>query len=206
MGIQLGTPQVCYGRGRCTYATGTCVCDRGYSGDGCNTCASGYIRFSDAGPCVYMRGSATTCTDGVKNGQEEGVDCGGPDCPQCVIIRGFKKWSGPQVLFLLLYIVLPIVCTILVCIGVVWAYRRCRSSHNRSLSQVYPASAAGGPRRKSAMVLTSKKVRVMPIQGDWSESGDSTAQFKRDAQAAGLVTIAENLVVDWAGHEKSKKR
>src|SRR3954462_10695053 len=24
-----------------------------------------------------------TCTDGVKNGRETGVDCGGPDCPAC---------------------------------------------------------------------------------------------------------------------------
>ncbi len=28
-------------------------------------------------------GSAPTCTDGVQNGQETGVDCGGPDCPSC---------------------------------------------------------------------------------------------------------------------------
>lgn len=24
-----------------------------------------------------------TCTDGIQNGQETGVDCGGPDCPAC---------------------------------------------------------------------------------------------------------------------------
>jgi len=28
-------------------------------------------------------GTAPTCTDGVQNGQETGVDCGGPDCPAC---------------------------------------------------------------------------------------------------------------------------
>ncbi|MEL6141401.1 MAG: T9SS type A sorting domain-containing protein, partial [Bacteroidota bacterium] len=28
-------------------------------------------------------GSQPTCTDGIQNGQETGVDCGGPDCPAC---------------------------------------------------------------------------------------------------------------------------
>jgi hypothetical protein len=28
-------------------------------------------------------GTTPTCTDGIQNGQETGVDCGGPDCPAC---------------------------------------------------------------------------------------------------------------------------
>ncbi len=28
-------------------------------------------------------GGGPTCTDGIQNGQETGVDCGGPDCPPC---------------------------------------------------------------------------------------------------------------------------
>lgn len=28
-------------------------------------------------------GSTASCTDGVQNGQETGLDCGGPDCPPC---------------------------------------------------------------------------------------------------------------------------
>ncbi|MEO0734664.1 MAG: T9SS type A sorting domain-containing protein, partial [Bacteroidota bacterium] len=28
-------------------------------------------------------GTAPTCNDGIQNGQETGVDCGGPDCPAC---------------------------------------------------------------------------------------------------------------------------
>ena len=28
-------------------------------------------------------GGGSTCTDGIQNGQETGVDCGGPDCPGC---------------------------------------------------------------------------------------------------------------------------
>jgi hypothetical protein len=34
--------------------------------------------------CVNGVTSAPTCTDGVKNGQETGIDCGGPSCAPCV--------------------------------------------------------------------------------------------------------------------------
>lgn len=33
-------------------------------------------------------GTPPTCTDGVQNGQETGVDCGGPDCPPCAPCSG----------------------------------------------------------------------------------------------------------------------
>jgi hypothetical protein len=32
---------------------------------------------------VSLSGSTATCDDGVKNGNEMGVDCGGPNCPSC---------------------------------------------------------------------------------------------------------------------------
>lgn len=31
------------------------------------------------GPCA----ACPTCSDGVQNGNETGIDCGGPDCPEC---------------------------------------------------------------------------------------------------------------------------
>ncbi|MEL6635121.1 MAG: zinc-dependent metalloprotease [Bacteroidota bacterium] len=33
--------------------------------------------------CLTNCGSGPTCSDGIQNGQETGVDCGGPDCPPC---------------------------------------------------------------------------------------------------------------------------
>ncbi|MBX2875036.1 MAG: S8 family serine peptidase, partial [Saprospiraceae bacterium] len=59
--------------------------------------ASTQFRFrcdaSDNGDYVYIDNIAIigcdgnpvepTCTDGIQNGQETGVDCGGPDCPDC---------------------------------------------------------------------------------------------------------------------------
>ena len=41
------------------------------------TCGSG--KHCNAGTCV-----SDTCADGIKNGGETDVDCGGPDCPPCV--------------------------------------------------------------------------------------------------------------------------
>ncbi len=33
--------------------------------------------------CLSTCGGGPTCNDGIQNGQETGVDCGGPDCPAC---------------------------------------------------------------------------------------------------------------------------
>ncbi|MCB0639531.1 MAG: T9SS type A sorting domain-containing protein [Lewinella sp.] len=33
--------------------------------------------------CIDSSGGGPTCDDGVQNGNETGVDCGGPDCPAC---------------------------------------------------------------------------------------------------------------------------
>jgi hypothetical protein len=34
-----------------------------------------------------------TCSDGIKNGSETGVDCGGPDCPRCPTGQGCASRS-----------------------------------------------------------------------------------------------------------------
>ncbi|NND95209.1 MAG: T9SS type A sorting domain-containing protein [Flavobacteriales bacterium] len=41
---------------------------------------SAYI---DSSPCVANCAPSTSCSDGIQNGNETGVDCGGPDCPAC---------------------------------------------------------------------------------------------------------------------------
>ncbi|MCO6475864.1 MAG: hypothetical protein J5I94_04545 [Phaeodactylibacter sp.] len=39
-----------------------------------------------------------TCTDGIQNGEETGIDCGGPDCPPCEIgVQGRWQSSGDNV-------------------------------------------------------------------------------------------------------------
>ncbi|MEO1626293.1 MAG: T9SS type A sorting domain-containing protein [Bacteroidota bacterium] len=48
-----------------------------------NTLASGGV-FQFQETTNFCLGVTATCTDGIQNGQETGIDCGGPDCPPCV--------------------------------------------------------------------------------------------------------------------------
>ncbi|WP_452220573.1 M43 family zinc metalloprotease [Lacinutrix salivirga] len=53
---------------------------------GSNTLASGgSFTASDTTNFCFGGGPAPTCSDGVQNGNETGVDCGGPDCAPCVV-------------------------------------------------------------------------------------------------------------------------
>jgi hypothetical protein len=36
-----------------------------------------------SGRCLFLPGALVSCEDGVRNGNEAGVDCGGPNCPSC---------------------------------------------------------------------------------------------------------------------------
>lgn len=74
---------LCGGKGRClagSGGTGVCGCLGSAEGEACETCAVGFVRAGLAG-CV--RAAAPTCFDGVKNGNETGVDCGGHLCKTC---------------------------------------------------------------------------------------------------------------------------
>ncbi len=43
-------------------------------------------RVNALGALQSASGNPPTCTDGVQNGQETGVDCGGPTCPACPVV------------------------------------------------------------------------------------------------------------------------
>ncbi len=52
--------------------------------DGTNTIASGgAFGSSESTAFCTGGGGGPTCDDGIQNGEETGVDCGGPDCPAC---------------------------------------------------------------------------------------------------------------------------
>lgn len=74
--------KVCSGHGTCLGLSGYCSCYKGYSGASCSVCSPSHasITRSDAVSCVFLPGAMTSCNDGVRNGNEEGVDCGGPVC------------------------------------------------------------------------------------------------------------------------------
>jgi Cys-rich repeat protein len=61
-------PQLCDGAGRCVQCLASTDCPEGQSCAG-GTCIPG------------------SCSDGVKNGQETDVDCGGGTCPPCAVTR-----------------------------------------------------------------------------------------------------------------------
>ena len=48
-----------------------------------NEYANGRVNAFGALQAAGGGGGGPTCTDGIQNGQETGVDCGGPDCPAC---------------------------------------------------------------------------------------------------------------------------
>jgi subtilisin family serine protease len=48
--------------------------------------ANGRVNALGALQAAGAGGGGSTCTDGVQNGQETGVDCGGPSCPACPVV------------------------------------------------------------------------------------------------------------------------
>nr|MBK7790372.1 T9SS type A sorting domain-containing protein [Saprospiraceae bacterium] len=51
--------------------------------NGSNVASGGQFTFSQTKSFCINTSSGPTCTDGIKNGQETGIDCGGPTCPPC---------------------------------------------------------------------------------------------------------------------------
>jgi hypothetical protein len=62
---------------------GCALCGVGKVCDGGGDCASGVCT---AGKCIAS--STPSCTDGIKNGDETDVDCGGGTCPACGYMKG----------------------------------------------------------------------------------------------------------------------
>jgi hypothetical protein len=47
---------------------------------------------------VFLPGALTSCSDGVRNGNEAGVDCGGPNCGPCPELPAMDGAGGTKVL------------------------------------------------------------------------------------------------------------
>ena len=61
--------------GACSNINVSGQCEKCTVGSGCGNNAD-----CSSGVCLDSACVAASCTDGVKNGGEAGVDCGGPDC------------------------------------------------------------------------------------------------------------------------------
>ena len=69
-----------YGDGICcSYGSGSYT----VSGGGSTLASGGSFASSDSTPFCVGGGPAPTCNDGIQNGDETGVDCGGSSCPAC---------------------------------------------------------------------------------------------------------------------------
>jgi hypothetical protein len=92
------TVRICGGNGVCLSGTGTCRCFGGYGGDDCGLCADGYMRLTPTGKCVFLAGALSSCHDGVRSSQEDGVDCGGVCDTPCS--HAGSAWSQYRVIIL----------------------------------------------------------------------------------------------------------
>lgn len=143
IGLQIGSSgnaTVCSSAGACKQGTGQCSCYTGYTGTACDDCELDYLCVFTHGPCIFLPGTTATCDDGVKDGNEVGVDCGGPNCHAC---------EPPALLSPLLKGVIG-ACAFVVLVGVaLWAWRRCRRGRGdddkprASIVSVVPEAPAG---------------------------------------------------------------
>jgi hypothetical protein len=70
------TETPCSSRGVCRPADNACDCFRGYAGAQCTVCSVGYTR-GPSGTCVLTDAIGVSCFNGVRDGNETGIDCGG---------------------------------------------------------------------------------------------------------------------------------
>ncbi len=124
---------VCSQSGVCVGSTGTCVCFEGYRGTDCSACADSYA-VGDGGACVFLAGSLSSCDDGLRNGNEVGVDCGGPHCGAC---------AGGAELAARVYA--PIVASIALVVLVGFAIKVCRSRGAPGRTKPLASASAASP-------------------------------------------------------------
>ena len=129
-------------------------------------CEPSYARstLTDSDVCVFQLGALSVCADGMQNGNELGVDCGGR-CPPCVTDASQSSTSTDmrQAMVLVAAIIGPgiaISCT--VCCIVVVVRRKCfrrLRKKSRHVIRVRPFAA------------NSKVVQVVPSAPSGEDSG-----------------------------------
>lgn len=196
--LELGRP--CAGHGACVGATGTtgyCKCRAGYTGDACFQCAPQYYRRGTA--CIFMPGALASCSDGVKNGREEGVDCGGGCGTACTARAPVMPGAGVPWRTIVVAVVVSVGLALAVLMVLRcwrrwcgdWA-RRLRKDHAVGGKEPQPlwvhrkvsTPADNSRRRRSTVVLVGPSTAVA------SESGKSAAERPR---SAGFIMGTGNL-------------
>jgi hypothetical protein len=134
----------------CLGASGTCSCFDGYTSAACQDCAPSHLRVGGSA-CVFLPGALVSCTDQVRNGDEEGVDCGGTHCPApCQHPVSIVRQVQARLVVIVVVNVVTVVGAVLVAIVVrhtTWCpgscCRRCRGTKG--------SSAASGENQTACM-------------------------------------------------------
>lgn len=155
---------MCSSSGACKQGTGQCSRFAGYTGTACDECSGVYTQQTannaSRGPCVYLPGSTATCGNGIRDGNELGVDCGGPNCRLCdlrtVVVVSTALIAGVSL------------CAFLLCIAIsfgTWKYCRRSASHKFSAS-VMPVTPGGRSARRSTKMIVVKAA-APPLDRTW---------------------------------------
>ena len=146
----------CSGHGSCLTGVGVCRCFDGYGGDVCSTCSGQYETVADTNGgvvrCVLLAGMYSTCFNGVCDGLEQGVDCGGV-CPGCgATPSGADTAAGGQTVLIAATTVVGALSVVTV-VAVVLARHR-NQQHLRRTSIVI-SQLGGSPRRARGSIQPS---------------------------------------------------
>ena len=175
-----GTVSACSGNGACQQGTGRCACYAGYTGDVCSQCTNNYLQLSRGGACIYLPGALSSCTDGVRNGNEKGIDCGGQNCAPC----------APDKTLSMTAVIAGASMSAVVCVVLALLIRRW---HRRRQSAVVPLKAGSKviPRQ---VKLTDTRTRKMTLG---KQQSDRARRFSG---------ITPSITIDWTMHERRASR
>lgn len=189
------------------------MCYVGYTGPNCSVCDHRYHQLVGKGPCVLIPGATSSCVDGVKNGNEEDVDCGGPNCVPCA--TSLTRWSESHSKLLVLGVVIGgvVVVTSLVAAGLSLCFRA-RNVNKVVDTRVKRTSTLAMPTRRVVPTSTpdddSDTGGIEPSVAHWLRNRDSykhqhgTASTSVSMSGTPVISdapFAANLVVDWSRHE-----
>lgn len=93
------------------------MCAAGRAGPACSDCALNYTQVGSV--CVFLPGSTTaSCHNGVRDGLETGIDCGGSVCDPCSNESPFSRIP------LDMWIIIGLAVLVLLIIAVIWYIHR----------------------------------------------------------------------------------
>ena len=175
------------------YCAGSCACFMGYVGTDCNSCDRDYVWVPDAAQCVFLPGTLSSCVDGVLNGNEKDVDCGGPNCEPCSIVA---TWVASRSPWLVNGIVIG--CCVALAIGlvVVILYKKHKN---------HPEDASSGDTGGIINKSTTKTTSVVPWTRSMKSPG-TRSPTRSDLKSQGIQGLGGRDRDDSAGDKAVPSR